>query len=192
MKFGRYTAHRRTQHASGARQQDPSPTCPTLLFGASSFGSGWPRGTLQLGAGLPRSIGRLPLGVGTLTEENFVHVREPSGISVRILVEGSPGAHRRTAREGRTRRPCGRVDVWERAARANYGKTHVTWCCRGAPGRDAIKLVQIGQNQAAATHRNRYFYDLRSSPQLHVQFPGTSAAIKARNPRHPQKQLQHH
>ena len=82
--------------------------------------------------------------------------------------------------------------VGERAARANYGKTHVTWCCRGAPRRDAIKLVQIGQNQAAATHRNRYFYDLRSSPQLHVQFPGTSAAIKARNPRHPQKQLQHH
>ena len=27
-------------------------------------------------------------------------------------MEGSPGAHRRTAREGRTRRPCGRVDVW--------------------------------------------------------------------------------
>ena len=33
MKFGRYTAHRRTQHASGARQQDPSPTCPILSFG---------------------------------------------------------------------------------------------------------------------------------------------------------------
>jgi len=29
--------------------------------------------------------------------------------------------------------------VGERAARANYGKTHVTWCCRGAPRRDGYK-----------------------------------------------------
>ena len=116
MKFGRYTAHRRIQHASGARHQDPSPICLTLSFGASSFGSGRARGTLQLGVGLPRRSRGSPGDLGTVEWGNAVHVHEPSGISVRNLGEGSVGAHDRTAREGHTKRPCGRFHV-SRASR---------------------------------------------------------------------------
>ena len=175
----------------GLASRTLSPTCPTLCMWLRCFASGHARGPFQPGVGLPRRSRGSPGDLETVEWGNAVHFHEPSGISVRILVEGSQSPM--ALRDGRgvqsapaDESTCGR------AARANYGKTHVTWCCRGAPRRDAIKLVQIGQNQAAATHRNRYFYDLRSSPQLHVQFPGTSAAIKARNPRHPQKQLQHH
>ena len=35
--------------------------------------------------------------------------------------------------------PADESTCGERAARANYGKTHVTWCCRGAPRRDGYK-----------------------------------------------------
>ena len=95
------------------------------------------RGTLQPGVELQGSIGRLPLGGGTLTEENFVHVHEPSGISVRILMEGSPGAHRRTAREGRKKRPCGRLDVCRseprharrrKASSTEFDQRGAIWC----------------------------------------------------------------
>ena len=121
MKFGRYTAHRRIQHACGARQQDPSPICPTLSFGASSFGSGRPRGTFQLGVELRGSIGRLPLVSRAVTRENFVPHRQASGISVRILVRAPLGLI--VVRDGRAVRtvPADDSTSQERAARAKDG-----------------------------------------------------------------------
>ena len=43
-----------------------------------------------------------------------------------FLGEGSPGAHRRTRREGRTHRPCVRVDMWgsEPHARMQKPRSH--------------------------------------------------------------------
>ena len=38
-------------------------------------------------------------------------------------MEGSPEAHRPTAREGRTRRPCGRVDMWGSEPHARMTET---------------------------------------------------------------------
>ena len=100
----------------GLASRTLSPIYPTHSFGASSFGSGRPRGTLQPGVGLPRRSRGSPGDLGTVEWGNAVHVHEPSGISVRNLGEGSVGAHDRTAREGHTKRPCGRFHV-SRASR---------------------------------------------------------------------------
>ena len=96
----------------GLASRTLSPTCPTLCMWLRCFASGHARGPFQPGVGLPRRSRGSPGDLGTVEWGNAVHVHEPSGISVRILVEGSPGAHRRTRREGRTYRTCGRVDTW--------------------------------------------------------------------------------
>ena len=84
---------------------------PHPLYVLRCFASGRTARSLPTRVELQGSIGRLPLGVGTLAEENFVHGHEPSGISVRILGEGSPEPHGPTRRKGRTKRPCGRFHV---------------------------------------------------------------------------------
>ena len=88
MKFGRYTAHRRIQHACGARQQASSPTCPTPLYVASLLRFRT-RARYSPGVGLPRRSRGSPGDLGTVEWGNAVRVHEPSGISVRILGEGS-------------------------------------------------------------------------------------------------------
>ena len=124
MKFGRYTAHRRIQHASGARQQDPFAHVPHPLYVASLLRFRTPRAVpSNPESGCQAVHGAAPAILGLSNGEMPSIGHEPSGISVRILVEGSPGAHRRTAREGRTRRPCGRVDVWGSEPHARMTET---------------------------------------------------------------------
>ena len=110
MKFGRYTAHRRIQHACGARQQDSS--CPILSFGLPHSVPDAAPGPFQPGVGLPRRSRGSPGDLGTVEWGNAVHVHEPSGISVRILFEGSLRLIVVRDGEGRTDRPCRRVDAW--------------------------------------------------------------------------------
>ena len=107
-------------------------------------------------------------------------------------MEGSPGAHRRTAREGHTKRPCGRVDVWGSEPPARMTETTPMCVAANSLTGRRLKLLQIRQNQVPATHCTSYSYHLRSFPQLLVQLRRRIAAIKARNPRHPKKQTQHH
>jgi hypothetical protein len=119
----RAASHGHGEQSSGARQQDSSPTCPTLSFGASSFGSGRPRGPSQPGVGLQGSIGRLPRRSRAVTRENFVHVHEPSGISVRKFWWRAP-LGLIVVRHGRGMQsaPADDSTSQERAARANDGK----------------------------------------------------------------------
>jgi hypothetical protein len=192
MKFGRYTAHRRIQHACGARQQDSS--CPILSFGLPHSVPDAAPGPFQPGVGLPRRSRGSPGDLGTVEWGNAVHVHEPSGISVRIWAVVLQLCFSRTGREGRTDRTCGRVYLWG-ASRTRVGKSHdskleTTWWRHLETA--VPKLVQIRQNQVPATHCTSSSYLLRSSPQLLVQLRRRIAAIKARNPRLLRKQTQHH
>ena len=193
MKFGRYTAHRRIQHACGARQQDSFAHLPhPFVCGFVASLPDAARGPFQSGVGLPRDHGAAPAILGLSNGEMPSIGHEPSGISVRILVEGSPGAHRRTAREGHAKRPCGRVDVWGSEPHARMTETTPDLVPRWHSFSTTPILLQIGQNQVPATHRTSSSYHPRAPPQPYVQYPGTSAAIKARNPRLLRKQTQHH
>ena len=170
------------------------PPAPPFCMWLRCFASGRARGPFQPGGGLPRRSRGSPGDLGTVECGNAVHVREPSGISVRILCDCSFGAHRRTAREGHTKRPCGRVDMWgsEPHAMTETNTLRVSSAGVSTKKLDTPSFSQIGQNQAPATHRSSSSYHLRSSPQLLVQLRRRIAAIKAGNPRLLRKQTQHH
>ena len=78
-----------------------------------------------------------------VTRENFVHVHEPSGISVRILVEGSQSPM--VLRDGRgvQSAPTDDSTSQERAARANDGNQHahrLAWRHTGPKAKSLCRL----------------------------------------------------
>ena len=104
--------------------------------------------------------GAAPAILGLSNEEIPSHVHEPSGISVRILVEGSPGAHRRTGREGHPKRPCGRFHV--------SGASRTRECRNHAPtGRHARA------DKTARVPLNSCRLDRTRCPQRTVPAPAT-------------------
>ena len=193
MKFGRYTAHRRIQHASGLASRTLSPICRTPLYVASLFRFRTAARYAPTRSRAAAQITGQPRRSWTVEWGNAVHVHEPSGISVRILVEGSlwgSSSYETGGPYGPALRTIPRLRSEPHARMTEStpdSKPH-----QQTKRQQTIFWSQIGQNQAPATHCTSSSYHLRSSPQLLVQLRRRIAAIKGANPRHPQKQLQHH
>ena len=163
MKFGRYTAHRRIQHASGARQQDHFAHLPHPLSVASLPRFRTRARSLPTRSRAAAQITGQPRRSWTVEWGNAVHVHEPSGISVRILVEGSlwgSSSYETGGAYGPALRTIPRLRSEPHARMTESQHAHL--CLRGRPHRRRLIIVcvEIGQNQLPKPHRTS-FIDLQ-------------------------------
>ena len=144
--------------------------------------------------GCKAASGGCPGGLGVSTETTSSMMMKLVAFSLGFWLRAPLGLI--VVRHGRgvPSAPADESTCGERATMTETQPTRFQFRAAGVSGTTAG--IIIGQNQLTAqepaTDCTSSSYHLRSFPKLLVQLRRRIAAIKGANPRHPQKQLQHH